>query len=66
MFWTIAALFISTTTAAFAPAGDVYTAWTDHGYHLMICDNGTPEDLEDDFICDWEDNRDFTIIVNDK
>ena len=46
-------------------AGDVYSAWTEDGMHLMISDNGTPEDLEDDFICDWEDNRVFTITIED-
>lgn len=45
--------------------GDVYSAWTDTGMHLMISDNGTPDDLEDDFICDWEDNREFTITILD-
>ena len=44
---------------------DVYSAWTDNGLHLMISDNGTPDNPEDDFICDWEDNRAFEIIVKD-
>lgn len=47
------------------PAGNVYSAWTDDGLHLMISDAGTPEDLEDDFICDWETNREFTITIHD-
>ena len=47
------------------PVGNVYSAWTEDGMHLMISDNGTPEDLEDDFICDWEDNRVFTITIED-
>lgn len=47
------------------PQDNVYSAWTDTGIHLMISDNGTPEDLEDDFICDWEDNRVFTVTVLD-
>lgn len=47
------------------PAGNVYSAWTEDGMHLMISDAGTPEDLEDDFICDWEDNRVFTITIED-
>ena len=48
-----------------APEPDIYSAWTDTGYHLMISDNGTPDDPEDDWVVDWEDNRDFRIIVND-
>ena len=32
--------------------GNVYNAYTDTK-HLMISDNGTPGDLDDDFICDW-------------
>lgn len=47
------------------PVGNVYSAWTDDGIHLMISDNGTPEDFDDDFVCDWETNRDFTIIICD-
>ena len=42
-----------------------YNAWTDNGYHLMMSDNGTPEDPEDDIIIDWEDNRKFEIEVED-
>lgn len=42
-----------------------YDAWTSGGYHLMICDNGTPNDPEDDYIYDWEDNRIFEISVKD-
>lgn len=47
------------------PVGNVYSAWTEDGIHLMISDAGTPGYLEDDFICDWETNRDFTITIND-
>lgn len=47
------------------PAGNVYSAWTQDGLHLMISDAGTPGNYDDDFICDWETNRDFTITVND-
>lgn len=41
----------------------VYEAWTDTGIHLMMSDNGTPDNLEDDFVVDWEDNREFKITV---
>lgn len=36
--------------------GDCYSAYTTDGVHLIISDNGTPQKLEDDFICDWEDD----------
>lgn len=42
-----------------------YEAWTDTGIHLMVCDNGTPDDYEDDWIYDWETNREFTITIHD-
>lgn len=45
--------------------GNVYSAWTEDGLHLMISDAGTPEDLEDDFVCDWETNREFTVTIYD-
>lgn len=47
------------------PAGNVYSAWTEDGIHLMISDAGTPGYYEDDFICDWETNRDFAITIHD-
>ena len=46
--------------------GDVYSVWTNNGLHLMICDNGTPDDYDDDWIVDWETNRDVIVIVCDK
>lgn len=46
-----------------SPKGDCYSAWTEDGVHLIISDNGTPDDLEDDFICDYETNRVFEINV---
>lgn len=36
--------------------GDCYSAYTPEGVHLIMSDNGTPDNLEDDFVCDWEDN----------
>ena len=47
------------------PAGNVYSAWTQDGLHLMISDAGTPGNYDDDFICDWETNREFTITIHD-
>lgn len=65
MFKILVTLLLSVMTASKAPAGNVYSAWTEDGIHLMISDNGTPEILEDDFICDWEDNRVFTVTILD-
>ena len=42
--------------------GDCYSAYTEDGIHLILSDNGTPDYLDDDFICDWEDNVDFEIV----
>lgn len=53
--------------AVLSPASqpNVYSAWTEDGIHLMISDNGTPDDFDDDFICDWEDNREFVVTILD-
>lgn len=62
------AIIIAALLCRPAPAqvpGDVYSAWTDTGYHLMMSDNGTPGDPEDDWVCDWEDNRTYTITILD-
>lgn len=37
----------------YAPMGDCYDAYGD-GVHYIISDNGTPDNLFDDFICDYE------------
>lgn len=58
-------LMLAFFMASQKPTGDVYSAWTQDGLHLMISDAGTPGNYEDDFICDWETNRDFAITVND-
>lgn len=65
MFRIIVMLILALTQKPAQPVGNVYSAWTDDGMHLMISDNGTPDDLEDDFICDWEDNREFTVTIYD-
>lgn len=46
-------------------AGNIYDVWNDNGLHLMICDNGTPADFEDDFIVDYEDNRSVKVTIMD-
>lgn len=43
----------------------IYNAWTDTGIHLMMSDNGTPDNFDDDFVIDWEDNRQFKVTVFD-
>lgn len=44
---------------------NTYNAWTDTGVHLIIDDNGTPNNFDDDFIIDWETNRQFKISIQD-
>lgn len=55
--------------ALLAPAapkkGTCYSAWTETGTHLIMSDNGTPNDPDDDFVADWETNREYTITIND-
>lgn len=58
-------LMLAFFMASQKPAGNVYSAWTEDGLHLMISDAGTPGNYEDDFICDWETNRDFIITIHD-
>jgi hypothetical protein len=64
----ILALVIFLGAAAFftsdikAQSGNCYSAYTETGIHLIISDNGTPGDFDDDFICDWETNITFSII----
>ena len=64
----IASLAILTASAygyATKPESHDYEAWTSTGVHLMINDNGTPNDFEDDWVFDWETNRTFTVEVMD-
>ena len=65
MFKLIVMMILAITAPAEKPVGDVYSAWTESGIHLMISDNGTPDDFDDDFICDWETNRDFAVTIYD-
>lgn len=46
--------------------GNVYSVWAEPGLHLMMSDNGTPDDYDDDWVVDWETNRDIIITVLDK
>lgn len=46
--------------------GEVYSVWSEPGLHLMMSDNGTPDDYSDDWVVDWEDNRNVMVTVLDK
>ena len=43
--------------------GNCYDTYNENGLHLFINDNNTPTNYEDDWVYDWEDNRE-TIIFN--
>ena len=62
IFLGAAALFSSDTKAQ---NGNCYSAYTENGIHLIISDNGTPGELDDDFICDWETNVPFSISLTE-
>lgn len=46
-------------------SGDTYSVYAQDGTRLCICDNRTPDDPEDDFVIDYETNRDITITIDD-
>lgn len=61
------ALIALTVTASPVEKRDcVYDVWSEPGLHLMMCDNGTPDDYSDDWVVDWEDNRAVIVAVLDK
>lgn len=43
-----------------------YNVWGSPGLHLMMSDNGTPDDYSDDWVIDWEDNREVMVTVLDE
>lgn len=43
-----------------------YDVYNNEGLHLFINDNDTPTDYSDDWVYDWEDNRQVRIFVFDK
>ena len=43
-----------------------YDVYNNEGLHLFINDNGTPIDYSDDWVYDWEDNRQVKVFVFDK
>lgn len=48
------------------PQDDVYDVWAGPGLHLMMSDNGTPNNFDDDWVIDWETNREVTVFVFDR
>ena len=44
----------------------MYSVWAEPGFRLMMSDNGTPFDYDDDWVVDWEYNRDVVVMVLDK
>lgn len=48
-----------------APTPDVYDVWAEPNLHIMMSDNGTPGDYDDDWVVDWEDNREIEVCVID-
>ena len=63
-FWYLA-LLLGQVRSTEPAAAACYDAWAGPNLHLMICDNGTPDNYDDDFIVDWEDNRQVKITVLD-
>ena len=63
---------LATTIATTAPAAPVekrdgvYDVWATPGLHLVMDDNGTPDDYSDDWVIDYEDNRTVRVAVLDK
>ena len=45
--------------------GQVYDVWAQPGLHLAMSDNGTPDDFDDDWVIDWETNRDIIVLILD-
>lgn len=44
-----------------------YSVWSEGDtLHLIMSDNGTPDDYDDDWVVDWEDNREYKVIILDK
>lgn len=54
------------------PTGDryseslTYSVWAGPGLHLIMSDNGTPDNYDDDWVIDYETNREVTVLVWDK
>lgn len=63
------ALAIGLIASLLVPTGQTYTdntysVWSED-IHLIMSDNGTPYDYDDDWVVDWEDNRKVIVTVLD-
>ena len=47
---------------------ELYHVWSEQDtLHLVMCDNGTPDNRDDDWVVDWEDNRnDVRVAFTDE
>lgn len=63
-FWYLA-LLLGQVRGSEPVQASMYTVWTGQGLHLMMSDNGTPGNYDDDFVVDWEDNRQVKITILD-
>lgn len=59
------ALIATTALAPVEKRDGVYDVWAAPGLHLMMSDNGTPDDYDDDWVIDYETNRDVMVTVLD-
>lgn len=55
---------IASTVIAPAPQSNTYSVWSED-IHLIMDDNGTPDDFNDDWVVDWETNREVIVTVLD-
>lgn len=55
---------IATMVISPATQEDTYSVWSED-IHLIMCDNGTPDDYDDDWVVDWETNRIVNIDIID-
>lgn len=44
----------------------VYDVWASPGLHLVMSDNSTPDDYSDDWVIDYETNRDVMVTILDQ
>ena len=57
----IIALIASVTIT---PQSNTYSVWSED-VHLIMDDNGTPDDYDDDWVVDWETNREVIVTILD-
>ncbi len=64
--WIVLIMLVVTTLMKPQTNGNIYSVWNSDGVHLMMCDNGTPTQYDDDWVVDWEDNREIVVTLLDK